>query len=45
MSELLKISVDLKLVPAISYPGLFFTHFCKKTTTIRPQHTILYLPL
>ena len=30
MSEIIKISVNLKLVPAILYPGFFFNYFRKK---------------
>ena len=33
MSETIKISVDLKLVPTVLHSGLFFIHFCEKTTT------------
>ena len=30
MSETIKISVDLKLVPAVLHSGLFFIHFREK---------------
>ena len=39
MSEIIKISIDLKIVLAILYSGLFL--FIVKKTTIRPQHSTL----